>query len=209
MYYKTFGCEIYVAWQIDVNDCSAAATGNDDVIKWNYFPRYCPFVRGIHWWFPSQRPARRSFDVFFDFMLQIKYLRTCIYLYRSYNSRQLQEPSNEDTSQHDDVIKWKYYPRYWPFVRGIHRSQVNSTHKGQWRRALMFSFICAWINCWVNNREAGDLRHNHPNYEGHCNELNIYVPASPRTGLITVVSCKNRRMRTPLNLLAHVHWGQQ
>ena len=25
-------------------------------------------------------------------------------------------------------------------------------------RALMFSLICAWINGWVNNREAGDLR---------------------------------------------------
>ena len=24
---------------------------------------------------------------------------------------------------HDDVIKWKYFPRYWPFVRGIHRSR--------------------------------------------------------------------------------------
>ena len=27
---------------------------------------------------------------------------------------------------HDDVIKWKYFPRYWPFVWGIHRSPVNS-----------------------------------------------------------------------------------
>ena len=44
------------------------------------------------------------------------------------------------------------------FVRGIHLSLVNSPHKGQWRRALMFSLICAWINGWVNNREAGDLR---------------------------------------------------
>ena len=34
---------------------------------------------------------------------------------------------------HDDVIKWKHFPRYWPFVRGIHRSPVNSPHKGQWR----------------------------------------------------------------------------
>ena len=25
-------------------------------------------------------------------------------------------------SCHDDVIKWKHFPRYWPFVRGIHRS---------------------------------------------------------------------------------------
>ena len=61
--------------------------------------------------------------------------------------------------QHDDVIKWKHFPRYWPFVRGIHRSPVNSPHKGQWRGALMFSLMCVWINGWVNNREAGDLRH--------------------------------------------------
>ena len=41
---------------------------------------------------------------------------------------------------HDDVIKWKHFPRYCPIVRGIHRSPVNSPHKGQWRGALMFSF---------------------------------------------------------------------
>ena len=55
---------------------------------------------------------------------------------------------------HDDVIKWKYFPRYWPVVSGIHRPP----HENQWRGALMFSLICAWINGWVNNREAGDLR---------------------------------------------------
>ena len=60
-------------------------------------------------------------------------------------------------SYHDDVIKWKLYPRHWPFVRGIHRSPVTSPHNGQWRRALMFSLIYAWINDWVNNGEAGDL----------------------------------------------------
>ena len=59
---------------------------------------------------------------------------------------------------HDDVIKWEHLPRYWPFVRGILRSAVNSTHKGQWRGALIFSLICAGINGWVNNSEAGDLR---------------------------------------------------
>ena len=41
---------------------------------------------------------------------------------------------------------------------------VNSPHKGQWRGALMFSLIYAWINDWVNNREAGDLRC----HRGHC-----------------------------------------
>ena len=67
--------------------------------------------------------------------------------------------------QHDDVIKWKHSPRYWPFVRGIHRSPVNSPHKGQWRGALMYSLICAWMNGWVNNREAGDLRRHRAHYD--------------------------------------------
>ena len=66
---------------------------------------------------------------------------------------------------HDDVIKWKHFPRYWPFVRGIHRSPVNSPYKGQWCGALMFSFICAWINGWANIREAGDLRPHRAHYD--------------------------------------------
>ena len=42
---------------------------------------------------------------------------------------------------------------------------VNSRHKGQWRGALMFSLICARINDWVNNREAGDLRRHRGHYD--------------------------------------------
>ena len=70
---------------------------------------------------------------------------------------------------HDDVIKWKHFTRYWPFVRGIHRSPVNYPHKGQWRWALMLSLICAWINGWVNKREAGDLRRPSCPLWRHCN----------------------------------------
>ena len=68
-------------------------------------------------------------------------------------------------SLHDDVIKFKHFPRYRPFVRGIYRSPVNSPHKGQWHRALMFSLTCVWINGWVNNREADDLRRNQAHYD--------------------------------------------
>ena len=46
---------------------------------------------------------------------------------------------------------------YWPFVWGIHRSPVNSPHKGQWRGVR--------INDWVNNREAGDLRRHRGHYD--------------------------------------------
>ena len=66
---------------------------------------------------------------------------------------------------HDHVIKWKRFLRFWSFVRGIHRSPVNSPHTGQWRGALMFSLICGWINGWVNNREAGDLRRHRAHYD--------------------------------------------
>ena len=79
-------------------------------------------------------------------------------------------------AKHYDVIKWKHFPRYWPFVRGIYRSPVNSPHKGQWRGTLMFSLICAWINGWVNNREAGDLR----SYRAHYDVTvisKIFVPS--------------------------------
>ena len=59
----------------------------------------------------------------------------------------------------------KHFPRYWPFVWGIHRSLVNSPHKGQWRGALMFSLIRAWINGWVNNGGTGDLRRHRAHYD--------------------------------------------
>ena len=69
-----------------------------------------------------------------------------------------------DIDEYDD-IKWKHLSRYWPFARGIHTSSVNSPQKGQWRGALMFSLICVWINGWVNNREAGDLRRYRAHYD--------------------------------------------
>ena len=66
---------------------------------------------------------------------------------------------------HDDVIKWKHFPRYWPFVQGIHRSPVNSPHNGQWRGALMFYLICTGINGSVNNDEACVLRGHPAHYD--------------------------------------------
>ena len=77
--------------------------------------------------------------------------------------------------QHDDVIKWKHFPRYWPFVRGIHRSPVNSPRKEQWGRALMFSLICSLMKGLVNNREGGDLRR----HRAHCDVTVMNYRSSP------------------------------
>ena len=98
---------------------------------------------------------------------------------------------------HDDVIKWKHFPRCWPFVRGIHRSPVNSPHKGQWRGALIFSSICVWINGWVNNREAGDLRR----YRAHfdvtvmcenvvCKMLTILFTSQSRNNCVIILAAE-------------------
>ena len=46
----------------------------------------------------------------------------------------------------------KHFPRYWPFVRGIHRPPVNSPHKGQWRGALMHIYRINdfWLWLWLD-----------------------------------------------------------
>ena len=75
---------------------------------------------------------------------------------------------------HDDIIKWKHFPYNWPFVRGINWSPVNSSHKGQWRRALVFSLIYAWANRWANNGDTIDLR-------CHSTHYDISVMKSPHT----------------------------
>ena len=94
--------------------------------------------------------------------------------------------------RHDDVIKWKHFPRHWLFVRGIHRWPVNSPHKGQWRGALMFSLICAWINAWVNNREAGDLRR----YRAHCDVIVVETTWQGTRTMTPVMSTGKQRSTT-------------
>ena len=93
---------------------------------------------------------------------------------------------------HDD-IKWKHFPRYWPFMRGIHRPVQGD--KGQCRGSLMFSLIFAWINGWVNNREAGDLRRSRAHYylcnyeqthHWHFMGWSWHVNSFPITGLYMV-----------------------
>ena len=72
-------------------------------------------------------------------------------------------------SKNDDVIKWKHFPRYCPFVRGIHRS----------RGVLMFSLICPWISGWVNNREVGDLRRRRAHYDANVLDRHLCERTNP------------------------------
>ena len=59
---------------------------------------------------------------------------------------------------------WRHQMETFSAVLAICAGNSPGTpHKGQWRGALMFSLVCVWINNWVNDREAGDLRC----YRGH------------------------------------------
>ena len=103
----------------------------------------------------------------------------------------------------DDVIKWKHFPCYWPFLPGIHQWPVNSQHKSQWRGALMFSFICAWIGSWVNTRMAVDLRRQHAYYDVTVmNILNHTPGASFEISTVTIAPYYNgSRLRHDCNIL--------
>ena len=61
------------------------------------------------------------------------------------SNQSLRSPGHRFNTKHDDAIRWKPLPRYWPFVWGIYRSPVNSPHSDQWRGALMFSLACVLI----------------------------------------------------------------
>ena len=58
-----------------------------------------------------------------------------------------------------DVITWKRFRYYWPFLRITHRSLVDSLHKGQWWGTLMIPMMPAWKNSRRNYREAGELKY--------------------------------------------------
>ena len=66
---------------------------------------------------------------------------------------------------HDDVIKWKTFSTLLAICVG--NSLITGKFPAQRpvTRSFDVFFICAWINGWVNNGEAGDLRHHRTHYD--------------------------------------------
>ena len=122
------------------------------------------FVRGIHRRpvnSPHKGPITRKMFPFDDVIMLPVWppsVEWPEYWWRSLGPLAQSPPESRDTGRGllglhktqrwhlEHSIKWKHFPRYWPFVRRIHRSPVNSPHKRQWRGALMFTLICVWIN---------------------------------------------------------------
>ena len=49
---------------------------------------------------------------------------------------------------HDGITKWKCFLCYWSFVRGIHWSPVDSSHKGSVTELWCLFFMLHWANRW-------------------------------------------------------------
>ena len=72
-----------------------------------------------------------------------------------------------------------------------------------------FFLICAWINGWVNNLEAGDLRRNLAHYEvivmffSHKN--NIYLSVTSSTGVCPIDVANTHRNNSTRNQGSRLH----
>ena len=74
-----------------------------------------------------------------------------------------EETSSNGNGHHGDVIKWKRFPCYWPFVRGNPPVPDGFPSQRPVTRSFeVFSLICVWA---ANNRDAGDLRDHHAHYD--------------------------------------------
>ena len=99
-----------------------------------------------------------------------------LYMYIRSKSKKITEKNLETTRLfliwsvvymlHDDVIKWKHFLRYWPFVKESTGHQWIPLTKASDAKALVFSVICAWTNGSASNdRVPGDLRRHHAHYD--------------------------------------------
>ena len=123
----------------------------------------------------------------------------------------------------DDVIKWKHFPRYWPFVRGNHRSPVNSPHKGQWHEAFDVFFELRpnkrlskqWWDWWFETPSCPLWCHCNgaPWFLHHCNLIicstivrvnNNVAPKLHITDPLWGKSTDDKRV--PIIHIRHMHW---
>ena len=94
----------------------------------------------------------------------------------------------------------------------LYRSLTNFPHKGEWRGAMIFSLICAWINGWVNNRETGDLRCHRVHYDVNAMQIRRASSGQAQRVLATrrglLAACNQGASRRPLRPVYSLHWRQ-
>ena len=125
-----------------------------DVMTWIPFLNYWPFVRGFHQSPVDSRHKRLVLDsatlknvgknIIRTLYKQLAYITVTSlwakWRLKSPTSRLFAQPSVQ--AQIKENIKVQ---RHWPFARGIHRSPMDSSHKGQW---------CGNVSVWWRHHES-------------------------------------------------------
>ena len=172
------------SWYENISALLALCEGNQPMTdeSLSHFPRHCPFVVSLI----KLLRATLDWPVIRDTMTVI-WRNECIQIYLIYSPIYFRYASMAQQSNRkfapaqwitlQDIVVDDWYQITWwrhqmetfsallALCAGNSPSPVNSPHKGQWRGALMFSLICAWINGRVHTREAGDLRRNRTHYD--------------------------------------------
>ena len=81
----------------------------------------------------------------------------------------------------------------------IHQSTVDSPHKGLWRWALIFPWICARTNSWEHNRYSVDLIH-------PCAHYDVTIMKSDRFYRTIIFLAEHRIPFYPLNTMIFVKY---
>ena len=76
---------------------------------------------------------------------------------------------------HDDVIKWKHFPRYWPFVLGIHRSPLTKASKAELWCFLLSAPETNETPGWFETPSRSLWRHCNVPFDPAGNEVRIII----------------------------------
>ena len=74
-----------------------------------------------------------------------------------WNTRKMSAHDRANPS-HDGALKWKHFPRYWPFVRGIHQWPLDSLHNGSMIRGFDVSFDVSLRKLLNKQLKTGEIR---------------------------------------------------
>ena len=75
------------------------------------------------------------------------------------------------------------------------------TSSNGWRGVLMFSLICAWVDGWANNWDAGDLRCHHAHYD--------VIVMDCKNGITTYVTLILRHVQSHSEFVQVTNRGQR
>ena len=145
-----------------------------DVIKWKHFPRYWPFVRGIHrssfWGIVVIYVI--SYSVYM--IIDLRIFQVCVLLQSTLKfTLQMQ------------VITWKRLPHYWTFVRGTTHHRWNKLKKGSNTELYFFSrpscgcfqtpWSLMWRHCiqWRHMSDHGVWNHPRLGWGKHNTNMSI------------------------------------